>query len=117
MKTAKIAVLSLLAAGLLVSVSFAAGGDVAKGKAMFNDAKLNGAPGVNSCNSCHPDGKALEKAGAMGRKDWTNPGGTWLALEDANNVCVIMAVKGKALDPRSQEMADLVAYIKSLARK
>ena len=116
MKTTKIALMFLVMAGLIYSVSFAAG-DMVKGKAIFNDATLNGAPGEKSCNSCHPDGKGLEKAGAMGRKDWTNPGGTWLSLEDANNVCVIMAVKGKALDPHSQEMKDLVAYIKSLAKK
>jgi cytochrome c len=50
-------------------------------------------------------------------KDWTYPGGKWLSLEDANNVCIMMANKGKTIDPRSDEMKDLVAYIKSLGKK
>ncbi len=99
---------------LLVTSAFAAG-DAKKGKMLFDDAKFAG--GSTSCNSCHPDGKGLEKAGMKGKKEWTNPGGTWLSLEDANNVCIILANKGKAIDPRSAEMKDLVAYIKSLGKK
>jgi cytochrome c peroxidase len=102
--------------GLIATPTFAAG-NIEKGKALFNDPKAFGAPGEKSCNSCHPNGKGLEKAGMKGRKDWTNPGGKWLALEDANNVCIMMANKGKTIDPRSQEMMDLVAYIKSLSKK
>ena len=116
MKKIGIAVISALAICISVSFAFAAG-NVEKGKALFNDAKAFGAPGEKSCNSCHPDGKGLEKAGMRGKKEWKNPGGTWLNLEDANNVCIMMANKGKTIDPRSKEMKDLVAYIKSLAKK
>lgn len=114
MKKISIAVISALAVCISVSFAFAAG-NVEKGKALFNDPKAFG--GVNSCNSCHPDGKGLEKAGARGKKEWKNPGGTWLNLEDASNVCIMMANKGKTIDPKSEEMKDLVAYIKSLAKK
>ncbi|MDA8388691.1 MAG: hypothetical protein M0Z58_08545, partial [Nitrospiraceae bacterium] len=69
------------------------------------------------CSSCHPDGKGLEKAGLRGRKEWTNPGGTWLSIEDTNNVCIMMALKGKTIDPGSREMKDLTAYVRSLARR
>ena len=115
MKIVKVVLLSLIVLGFIFSVVFAAD-DVAKGKKMFNDPNLNGAPGPTSCNTCHPDGKLLEKAGEAGRTRWKNPGGTWTSLEDTNNVCIIMAVKGKALDPDSQDMKDLVAYIKSLKK-
>ncbi len=107
----------LVTSALVVMVSLVlAQGTVEKGKALFNDPKAFSAPGEKSCSSCHPDGKGLEKAGAPGRKDWTNPGGKWLSLEDANNVCIMMANKGKTIDPRSDEMKDLVAYMKSLGK-
>lgn len=116
MKALRVVLLSIAVVGLIFSFAFAMG-NVEKGKALFNDPKAFGAPGEKSCNSCHPDGKGLEKAGAKGKKEWTNPGGKWLSLEDANNVCIMMANKGKTIDPKSEEMMDLVAYIKSLAKK
>lgn len=116
MKMLKITFTALTALGLIFTFAYAAG-DVERGKALFNDPKAFGAPGEKSCSSCHPDGKGLEKAGEKGKKMWRNPAGLWLSIEDTINVCVVMANKGKALDPKSQEMADLVAYIKSLGRK
>ncbi|HEY6872827.1 MAG TPA: hypothetical protein VI298_08905 [Geobacteraceae bacterium] len=99
---------------LVLSTSAFAAGNAKKGKMLFDDATFAG--GNVSCSSCHPDGKGLEKAGMRGKKEWTNPGGTWLSLEDASNVCIILANKGKAIDPKSAEMKDLVAYIKSLKK-
>lgn len=116
MKHFKVALFFVLAVGLIVSYAFAAG-NVEKGKAMFNDPKAFGAPGPTACSQCHPNGKGLEKAGEKGRKDWKNPAGVFLSLEDTINVCIFMANKGKAIDPRGAEMMDLVAYIKSLAKK
>ena len=114
MKLLKILLFSIIAFSLISSFAFAAG-NVEKGKALFNDPKL----GTNNstCNTCHPDGKGMEKAGATGKKEWTTPGGVLNSLEDAINMCITMALKGKALDKNSQEMKDLVAYIKSLAVK
>jgi len=101
---------------LFCSFAFAAG-SVEKGKALFDDPNFAGGTSGSSCKSCHPDGKGLEKSGTKGKKEWKNPGGTWLSLEDANNVCIMMALKGKTIDPKGEEMKDLVAYIKSLAKK
>lgn len=100
----------------IVSIALATG-DVERGKTLFNDPKAFGAPGDKSCNSCHPDGKGLEKAGAPGRTEWVNPGGKYLSLEEVINVCITMANGGKAIDHKSQEMKDMVAYIKSLGEK
>jgi len=111
----KILLLSTITVALVFSFAYAAG-NVEKGKALFNDPKAFSAPGEKSCGSCHPDGKGLEKAGAEGKKTWTNPGGTWLALEDANNVCIMLANKGKTIDPMSEDMKDLVAFIRSLGK-
>jgi len=76
---------------------------VEMGKALFNDAKL-GTSG-KSCNSCHPDGKGLEKAAMM--KD----------LPTTINNCIKMALQGKVLGNESIEMKSLVLYIKSLEKK
>jgi len=108
-------VLSVIVVGLIASFGIAAGkmeGNAEKGKALFNDPKAFG--GIKSCSSCHPDGKGLEKSGMMGKKEWKNPVGTYKSLEEAINVCITMANKGKAIDVKSQEMKDMVAYIKSL---
>jgi cytochrome c553 len=59
MRPVKIALLSVIALGLIFSFAYAAD-DVEKGKALFKDPKFAG--GVKACDSCHPNGKGLEKA-------------------------------------------------------
>lgn len=112
MKRLKIIVLCMAAIGLIFSVAFAAG-DASKGKALFNDPKAFG--GQKACSSCHPDGKGLEKSGT--KKEWTTPAGKTKTLEEAINLCIVNANKGKALDVKSGQMKDMVAYIKSLGKK
>jgi cytochrome c553 len=109
MKIAKVMLISLLVLGLAVAFSFAAG-DAAKGKAMFSDPKFAG--GSKACSECHPNGKGLEKAGE--KKEFRIMGGTQKSLEEAVNACIVGANKGKALDVKSPQMQDVVAYIKSL---
>jgi cytochrome c553 len=109
MKIARIALIFLLVLGLAVSLSFAAG-DAAKGKAMFSDPKFAG--GSKACSECHPNGKGLDKAGE--KKEFRLMGGTQKSLEEAVNACIVGANKGKAIDVKSQQMQDMVAYIKSL---
>ncbi len=100
MKALKIAMFSVISLSLIFSLAIAAG-NVVKGKALFNDPKLGGGTTGTSCNSCHPDGKGMEKA--ADRKD----------LEKQVNLCIKSALKGKGIDPKSAEMADLIAYLKS----
>jgi cytochrome c len=83
-----------------------------RGKAMFNDTKLGGGTEGRSCNTCHPNGKGLEGVGA--KKAWKTPGGSFKTLEEAVNICITMALKGKALDIKSEQMKDIVFYLKSL---
>jgi cytochrome c len=85
---------------------------VDRGKAMFNDPKLSGGTAGVSCNTCHPDGKGLVGVGE--KKMWKTPGGETKTLEDAVNICITMALKGKALDVKSEQMKDIVSYLKSL---
>ena len=44
-------------------------------------------------------------------------GKTQKSLEEAVNFCIENANKGKAIDAKSDMMKDMVAYIKSLAKK
>jgi len=111
MRFIKIVLLSLIALGLIFSYAFAAA-DTAKGKELFNDVKFAGGTAGKSCNSCHPGGKGLEKAGD--KKDFSLGGKMQKSLEEALNVCIVMANKGKAIDVKSDRMKELVAYIKSL---
>lgn len=111
MKILKLISVFLIALGLLSSSAFGAG-DAAKGKALFNDPKAF--EGSRACSFCHPDGKGLENAGA--KKEWTTPAGKTRTIEEAINLCIVNANKGKALDVKSAKMADVVAYIKSLGK-
>jgi cytochrome c5 len=83
-----------------------------RGKTLFNDTKLGGGTAGKSCGTCHPDGKGLEGTGS--KTMWKNPGGEFKPLEEAVNVCITMALKGTALDVKSEQMKDLVSYLKSI---
>ena len=114
MKVLKITLLSMIALGLLFSSAFAMKHlPEERGKTLFNDPKAFG--GQKACSSCHPDGKGLEKSGT--KKEWTTPVGKTKTLEEAINLCIVNANKGKALDVKSEQMKDMVAYIKSLGKK
>ncbi|HXX34792.1 MAG TPA: hypothetical protein VEM15_10005 [Thermodesulfobacteriota bacterium] len=104
MKGLRIAVLCMVSLLLVFSLAIAAG-DAEKGKALFKDPKFGGGTAGVSCNSCHPDGKGLEKAADM------------KGLKKQVNACIQNALKGKGIDPKSAEMADIVAYLKSLKGK
>jgi cytochrome c len=104
MRGLRIAVLVMISFALMFTLTMAAG-DMEKGKALFGDPKLGGGTAGVSCNSCHPDGKGMEKAGDM------------KGLEKQINACIKGALKGKGIDPKSAEMADIIAYIKSLKGK
>ncbi|MBI5639725.1 MAG: hypothetical protein HZA17_04795 [Nitrospirae bacterium] len=114
MKTLKYSVLSVFVAVFMVSLALA-GGDVEKGKALFNDSKLGGGTTGKSCNSCHPGGKGLENAG--GKDEWKMMGKKFKSLEDVINYDIEKALHGKPLDKKSEEMANVIAYIKSLKKQ
>lgn len=74
------------------------------GQKLFNDPKLGGATSGQTCNTCHPGGKGLEKAG-----DKAN-------LDDMIDKCIVGPLKGKKVDGRTVEMKSLKLYIQSLAK-
>jgi cytochrome c len=99
----RLLLLSLIAVSIIFSLAFAEG-NAEKGKELFNDPKLGNATSGKSCNTCHPDGKGLDKAADKEKK----------SLEKTINSCIENALNGEPLDPESEQMKDLVAYIKSL---
>ena len=111
MKIVRLAVIVLVVSGLLLSVAFA-GGPEDKGKALFNDQKFAG--GSKACASCHPNGKGLENA--ADKKEFKIAGKTQKSLEEAVNACIVNANKGKAIDPKSDDMKNMVAFLKSLKK-
>ena len=86
-----------------------------RGKALFNDPKLGNGISGSSCGSCHPNGKGLERV--AGKKEWKTRSGDFKTVEEVVNICIIMALRGAALDVNSEQMKDLVSYINTLKPK
>jgi len=105
-------IFTLLAVSFISTVYAA---DIEKGKALFNDPKFAGGTSGKSCNTCHPNGKGLENAGT--KKKFGIMGQKQNSLEEAVNFCIVNANKGKAIDVKSEDMKNIVAYIKSLGKK
>jgi len=106
MKRVSVPIMVVLLTLFVISIAIAAipqEASLDKGKALFNDPKL-GTTG-KSCNSCHPDGKGLDKAGEKSN------------LENILNSCITKGLKGKAVDVKSVEMQSLVLYVKSFGAK
>jgi len=99
---------------VLLSATAFAGGDAAKGKALFNDPKFAGSATGKSCSTCHPNGKGLEDA--AGKSEWRMMGGKFSSLEAVVNYCIEKALHGKKIDPKSDDMLNIVEYIRSLKK-
>ncbi len=76
----------------------------ALGQKLFNDATLGNSANDKSCNSCHPGGQGLEKAGAKPK------------LAGIINKCVTGQLKGKKIDGRTVAMRSLKMYVKSFEK-
>lgn len=130
MKVLRIIVLCFITIGLFLFIAYkmsevaaaevsksetARGGvSVAKGKALFNEPSLGGSMNANSCNTCHSEGGGLTNAGD--KKEFHIMGKRLDSIEQAVNVCIEMPLQGKALDPKGDDMANIIAYIKSLKK-
>ncbi len=111
MRRLSVATASVLAAGLIITAALAAG-DVSAGKKLFNDPSFAG--GKRACSQCHPGGSGLEDAAE--KKKFHIAGGVQKSIEEAVNACIVYAADGTAIDVKSREMEDLVAYIRSLKK-
>ena len=106
-----VSVLAFLVLAFSITMSYATQHNAEdRGKAHFDNPTFAG--GKKSCGTCHPEGRGLEGAGAKAK--FSIMGGEQSSLEEAINVCIVNANKGKALDVNSSEMQELTSYIKSL---
>ncbi len=103
MKKINLLLVLLAWAILMVSGQALAGkSSVEMGKDLFNDPTLGGSTNDKSCNSCHPGGEGLEKAGDNKK------------LVKVINQCVTGPLEGNKIDGRTAEMRSLKMYIQSL---
>ncbi|KAF0218515.1 MAG: hypothetical protein FD174_2815 [Geobacteraceae bacterium] len=93
----------LLVTALAVPAAASEGPSLERGKALFEDGKL-GTSG-KSCATCHQGGRKLEWAATYEEEK----------LAGIINNCVKQALKGKPLDPDSDDMKSMVMYIKTFA--
>ena len=113
MKRNAISVIVPIALILAFSVAFAMSHKAAeRGKALFENPNFAG--GKKTCNSCHPKGKGLLKAGS--KTKFSIMGGQQASLEEAINFCIVNANKGNVLKVVATEMQEIVSYIKSLGK-
>lgn len=99
---------------LIFSLAFAMSHEAAaRGKKLFENPDFAG--GKRACSSCHPNGDGLSAAGS--NKDFSIMSKSQKSLEEAINFCIVNANRGKAIAVDSQEMQDMVSYIKSLGSK
>lgn len=111
MKFIRTAFLITVALSLVFSAAFAMKHlPEERGEALFNDPKFAG--GSKACSACHPNGRGLERA--ADKTEFNIMGGTQKGLQDAVNFCIVNANRGQAIDVNSDQMKDIVAYIKSL---
>jgi cytochrome c len=114
MKRNVIATIILIVLGLTFSLAFAMGHEAAaRGKVLFEDPGFAG--GKRACSSCHPGGDGLLAAGT--RTQFTIMDKSQTSLEEAINFCIVNANRGKEIPLDSEEMQDMVSYIKSLESK
>ena len=102
MRTGYMAAFLAVSVFLLAGSALAGKSSVEYGKQLFNDQTLGGSTNESSCNTCHADGKGLEKAGS-------NP-----KLVKVINQCITGPLKGEKIDGRTVEMRSLKMYIQSL---
>jgi cytochrome c len=114
MKRNALSVIIPIALILTFSVAFAMSHKAEeRGKALFENPNFAG--GKKACNSCHPKGQGLSKAGS--KAEFSIMGKKQNSLEEAINFCIVNANKGKAIAEDSKEMQEMVSFVKSLGPK
>jgi len=103
---------------------------ITNGKVLFSNDNLGANTTGMSCDSCHPGGKTTGGNINMGKMAMPIPtligtaatfpkykagAGKVVRLDQMNNMCITMIMKGKALDLESQDAVDLAAYVTSLS--
>lgn len=105
----------LTASVICLSLSYAIAGSSLKGKAYFNDKEFAWSTNQKSCNSCHPNGKGLGMSGE--KSSFKIMGNKLESLEEVINFCIENALEGQKLKIHSEEMQNMMLYIKTIKAK
>lgn len=87
-------------------------GDLKNGRLLFRDEALGGSTNDKSCRSCHKNESEL--AGSASKNYDSLFGYITRDVEEVINLCIILPLKGKPYAKDSQEMADILAYLRSI---
>jgi len=98
------------------TLTLAYAADVDKGKALFASPTLGGGTTGKSCMTCHDGGEGLGDD-LFDRQSYTIMGMEKNSVEEMVNVCIERPLGGVAIDTASDEMLDLIAYMKTLVAK
>lgn len=111
MKKKIIAVLACFA--FVGTLSLAHAADAQRGKKLFEDPNLGGGTTGKSCATCHEGGAGLGED-LFTRDKYFIMGKEKSSLEEVVNVCIEIPLGGHAIDPKGEDMQDLVAYMRTL---
>ncbi len=95
---------------LLLPQSPAFGADLAHGRRLYLDPTLGNGTSGKCCATCHEQGRDLGPDLDQ-RTDFDVMGIAMKGLTEVVIFCIEVALRGERLEPRSQEMADLAAYL------
>lgn len=104
----RLAATVLIVTVLLPSISL--GADLANGRRLYLDPTLAGGTTEKCCATCHEQGRDLG-SDLDQRTDFDVMGIAMQGLAEVINFCIEVTLRGEGLEPRSNEMGDLIAYI------
>jgi cytochrome c len=96
--------------------SAAYAGNAESGKKLFESPEFGGGTTGKSCASCHAGGKKMS-ADLFERDQHVLMGQKMGSVADIVNMCIEKPLGGKAIDPKSEEMADILAYMETLVQE
>jgi len=96
--------------------SVAQAGNAENGKTLFESPTFGGGTSGKTCASCHAGGEKLS-ADLFEREKHSVMGKEMGSVADIVNVCIEMAMKGKAIATDSDEMKDVLAYMEGLVKE
>lgn len=94
-------------------LSLAHAADAHRGKKLFEDPKFGGGTTGKSCATCHPNGAGLG-ADLFKRDHYSIMGMEKSSIEGVVNACIKIPLGGKPIDPKGEDMQDLLAYMRTI---
>ncbi len=114
MKTNIVAVVALI---FFTGVALCQAGNVEKGKLLFESPGFGGGTSGKSCKTCHAGGRNISsKLFSKETKTFGIMGMKKNSLADVVNVCIEKPLAGKAINPDGEQMANIIAYMETIAK-